>query len=68
VTAVGLDALDPQTRDHITPLVLVGLLVTMGAAALAGVATARASRRARSASELPHEVLRSAPIPRGDPD
>ena len=30
VAAVGLDALDPQTRDHITPLVLVGLLITMG--------------------------------------
>ena len=53
VAAVALDALDPQTRDHITPLVLVGLLVTMGAAALAGVAGARASRRARGRPRSP---------------
>jgi transporter family-2 protein len=51
VAAVGLDALDPQTRGHITPLVVVGLLVTVAAAALAGVAGARSARRARAARE-----------------
>jgi transporter family-2 protein len=81
VAAVGLDALDPETRGHITPPVVVGLLVTLGAAALAGVAGARSARRTRAAQEQPHEVLpttsaasrrsvagtpRSAPIPRGD--
>ena len=83
VAAVGLDALDPETRGHITLPVVVGLLVTLGAAALAGVAGARSARRARAAQEQPHEVLpttfaasrrsvagtpRSAPIPRGDPE
>ena len=49
VAAVGLDALDPQTRGHITLSVVVGLIVTLGAAALAGVAGARSARRARTA-------------------
>jgi transporter family-2 protein len=51
VTAVGLDALDPQTRGHMTPPVLVGLLVTVGAAGLAGVAGARSARRTRTARD-----------------
>lgn len=51
VAAVGLDALDPQSRGHITPLVVVGLLVTVSAAALAGIAGARSVRQARADQE-----------------
>lgn len=42
-SAALIDALSPQTRSHITPLVIVGLVVTMVAAALAGVASVRAA-------------------------
>ncbi len=43
--AVGLDALNPATRGQISPVVLLGLLVTLVAAALAGLAAGRAGRR-----------------------
>lgn len=50
-SAVALDALSPATRDHITPVVLLGLLVTLLAAVLAGIAAGHASWRARAAAE-----------------
>lgn len=45
VASVTLDAVDVRTRSHITPVVLGGLLVTVVAAALAGYASTRATRR-----------------------
>ena len=50
-TAVLLDALNPETSGHVTPLVLIGLLVTLGAAILAG--DARAGHRGRAARSAP---------------
>ena len=49
-TAVLLDALNPETSGHVTPLVLIGLLVTLGAAILAGAAANRAARSAPPAA------------------
>jgi transporter family-2 protein len=43
-SAVVLDAVNPATRGHITPVVIGGLLVTLIAAALAGAAANRAGR------------------------
>ncbi len=43
-SAVVLDALSPATRGHITPVVIVGLVITLVAAGLAGVAAHRAAR------------------------
>ncbi|MEP6797904.1 MAG: DMT family transporter [Lapillicoccus sp.] len=45
VTAVGLDAISPATRGHLTPIVVLGLAVTLVAAVLA----ARATRAPRAA-------------------
>jgi len=50
-SAVALDAVSPATRAHITPLVVVGLLVTLVAAVLAGVAANRAARHTRNAGD-----------------
>ena len=47
--AVGLDALSPATRGHITPVVVVGLVITLAAAGLAGLAASRAARRTAAA-------------------
>lgn len=41
--AVALDAANPATRDHVTPVVVLGLLVTLVAAVLAGLAARRAA-------------------------
>lgn len=41
LAAVFLDALDVSTRSHITPVALLGLLVTLAAAVTAGVAASR---------------------------
>lgn len=41
VAAVLLDLLDASTRDHITPVAILGLLVTLAAALLAGLAARR---------------------------
>ncbi len=49
--AVVLDALNPETRGQITPVVLLGLLVTVAAAVLAAVAATRAQRRSTDALE-----------------
>jgi transporter family-2 protein len=44
-TAILLDALNPETRGQITPVVLLGLLVTVGAAGVAGASATRTARR-----------------------
>lgn len=48
-SAVALDALSPATRGHITSLVIVGLVTTLVAAVLSGVAASRAARHTASA-------------------
>ncbi len=48
-SAVALDAVSPATRGHITPVVIVGLVITLVAAALAAVAANRAARHTRAA-------------------
>ena len=55
-TAILLDALDPETRGQITPVVLFGLLVTVGAAALAAVAATRTRRAAQAAERSDRPV------------
>lgn len=49
-SAVALDALSPATRGHITPVVIVGLLITLVAAALAGFAANRRARHTAAAT------------------
>ncbi|MDQ6714512.1 MAG: DMT family transporter [Actinomycetota bacterium] len=48
VSAVVLDALAPATRGHISPLVIGGLVTTLVAAILSGVAANRARRHTGS--------------------
>ena len=48
-TAVVLDWLNPATRGQITPIVVLGLLVTVAAAVLAAYGATRASRAASAA-------------------
>ena len=50
-TALVLDALNPATRGQVTPVVVLGLVVTVAAAVLAAVAATRSSRRAAAAVE-----------------
>jgi bacterial/archaeal transporter family-2 protein len=47
--AAVLDLLNPETRESVTPLVLLGLLITLVAAALAGASATRGRRRQRAA-------------------
>ncbi|HEU4331098.1 MAG TPA: DMT family transporter [Lapillicoccus sp.] len=55
-TAILLDALNPETRGQISPVVLLGLLVTVAAAALAGLGAARAQRAGRPTEEATDRV------------
>ena len=52
-TAVALDAASPETRGHIGPVVVGGLLVTLVAAVLAGVVARRAGAATRRGRMLP---------------
>ena len=49
--AALLDLVNPATRSTVTPVVLFGLLVTLGAAALAGISATRARRAERRAED-----------------
>jgi transporter family-2 protein len=49
--AALLDVLNPATRGTVTPIVLVGLLLTLVAAGLAGISARRAQRRRPAAEE-----------------
>lgn len=56
LAALVLDAVDAATRSHITPLAIVGLLVTLGAAVLAGVAAGRRSTHTEAGQASAHGV------------
>ena len=50
------DLVNPATRTTVTPVVLFGLLVTLGAAALAGISATRARRAERRAEDTTDSV------------
>jgi transporter family-2 protein len=54
--AALLDLVNPATRSTVTPVVLFGLLVTLGAAALAGISATRAGRAERRAEDASDSV------------
>jgi transporter family-2 protein len=54
--AALLDLVNPATRSTVTPVVLFGLLVTLGAAALAGISATRARRAERRAEDATDSV------------
>jgi len=56
LAAVVLDAVDASTRGHITPVAILGLLVTLAAGVLAGVAAGRRPRHTRAGQDTDASV------------